>query len=119
MSKEPPKCFTCHQVVAFDNNRRGKNGRMIPLDPTTLTPHDCPAKKQEEQQKAENMTKEFYHPVDSLSIVWQADKNRELLERWYNTFSMTHKVKFSQSHAVALGDSIEYSICVYYQEGQE
>jgi len=55
----------------------------------------------------------------NLSIVWQTEKNLEILEAWYNTFSKTHKVKYSQSHAVAMGDSIEYSICVYYEGGEQ
>ena len=36
-----PTCFTCHKVIAFDPNRRGKNGKMIPLNPTTMNPHNC------------------------------------------------------------------------------
>jgi len=55
----------------------------------------------------------------NLSIVWKADKSPQVLALWYNALSQQHKIKFSQSHAVAMGDSIEYSICVYYEGGTE
>lgn len=42
---EPPKCFVCHQVITFSDQFIGKNGRKIPLDPETLTPHDCPMRE--------------------------------------------------------------------------
>jgi hypothetical protein len=35
-------CFKCHSEVVFDAEHIGKNGRKIPLDPTTRRPHDCP-----------------------------------------------------------------------------
>jgi len=38
-------CFKCHQEVVFDAEHIGKNGRKIPLDPTTRRPHDCPERE--------------------------------------------------------------------------
>lgn len=39
-------CFSCHQEIAFDEKHISeKSHKKIPLDPATMTPHDCPAKK--------------------------------------------------------------------------
>jgi hypothetical protein len=39
-------CFKCHSEVVFDAEHIGKNGKKIPLDPTTRRPHDCPEREQ-------------------------------------------------------------------------
>jgi hypothetical protein len=38
-------CFKCNQEVVFDSDHIGKNGKKIPLDPATHTPHDCPMRE--------------------------------------------------------------------------
>lgn len=38
-------CRNCDQEIYFDSEKVGKNGRVIPLDPITNEPHDCPARK--------------------------------------------------------------------------
>jgi hypothetical protein len=38
-------CFKCHSEVVFDAEHIGKNGKKIPLDPTTRRPHDCPERE--------------------------------------------------------------------------
>ena len=38
-------CFKCKQPIVFDTEHIGKNGRKIPLDPLTKTPHDCPMRE--------------------------------------------------------------------------
>jgi hypothetical protein len=39
------QCFKCGQDVVFDSEHIGKNGKKIPLDPATKTPHDCPMRE--------------------------------------------------------------------------
>jgi hypothetical protein len=38
-------CFKCHAEVVFDSDHIGKNGKKIPLDPSTRQPHDCPMRE--------------------------------------------------------------------------
>lgn len=42
--KKIPRCYTCHEIVTFDDNHIGKTGRKIPLDPSTKQPHQCKEK---------------------------------------------------------------------------
>jgi hypothetical protein len=39
-------CYRCKQPVVF-GDKVGKSGRKVPLDPSTLEPHDCPKWKAE------------------------------------------------------------------------
>jgi hypothetical protein len=41
----PPKCYHCHQIITFDDQHIGRNGKKIPLDPFTKQPHDCPMRE--------------------------------------------------------------------------
>jgi len=55
--KKVPRCFQCQEIVTFDPARRGKNGRMIPLDPSTNQPHQC----KDQEAKAE-VVERMYTP---------------------------------------------------------
>jgi hypothetical protein len=39
-------CFKCSQPIVFDAEHIGKNGKKIPLDPASHSPHDCPMREQ-------------------------------------------------------------------------
>ena len=34
-------CFRCGREIFFDNTKKSRNGKAIPLDPDTDTPHNC------------------------------------------------------------------------------
>jgi hypothetical protein len=55
--KKVPRCYQCKLIVTFDNEHIGRNGKKIPLDPSTREPHHCPDDKnewgQEEQEEEE------------------------------------------------------------------
>lgn len=40
-SPKNPRCWDCGEPIKFNPNRRGKNGRPIPLNPYTNEPHRC------------------------------------------------------------------------------
>jgi hypothetical protein len=40
-------CYACKAEIVFDNEHVGRNGKKIPLDPATKTPHDCPMRNKE------------------------------------------------------------------------
>jgi hypothetical protein len=49
--KKVPRCYQCQEIVTFDNNHIGKSGKKIPLDPSTMQPHQCKEKIQEQENK--------------------------------------------------------------------
>jgi hypothetical protein len=42
-AKEPRRCYGCNHVVVFDASQKSPRGILIPLDPDTGRPHDCPS----------------------------------------------------------------------------
>ena len=52
-------CFHCKQEIVFDAEHIGKNGKKIPLDPTTHAPHDCPMRDKPTSKSFDEAAKEL------------------------------------------------------------
>lgn len=131
-------CFKCHAEVVFDSEHIGKNGRKIPLDPLTKTPHDCPMRekkftagesnqperidveakddhgnegewaKAEKEGRVVDYLDHTLKPELKLKIL--VDPTAEGLAEKYNSFEKP--IKFSQYQ---LAPSL-YTIAIYYED---
>jgi len=44
------KCFRCGENIFFDDNKKSRKGKPIPLDPDTEQPHNCPKSNYKESK---------------------------------------------------------------------
>ena len=40
------ECYKCGVVIFFDANIRGTRGKLVPLEKDTGLPHNCPGRKE-------------------------------------------------------------------------
>lgn len=135
-------CFHCKQEIVFDAEHIGKNGKKIPLDPTTHAPHDCPMRDKPTSKSFDEVAKELKDDygneeskpispkeyVEKLGYVDHTAKgiskvkifsneDPDIVEDEYNTF-LIHaadgkiKVQGAQFH---IGGG-EFAIALYYEE---
>jgi len=137
--KKVPRCFQCNEIVTFDPARRGKNGRMIPLDPSTNQPHQC--KDQEarvsevEKMYTPESPQELAHPEPAVVEVNKSKPNKvplttrsrltifadytdaEELEQHYNEFldEVESYGGSSIGSTYQIGPDGKYSIAMFYR----
>jgi|SRR6185503_8397505 len=131
-------CFKCQAVVVFDDEHIGKNGRKIPLDPATHTPHDCPMRESKvkwdsgmmntplgkEEDKDDHGNETVYditrpkpEYVDhtqgqKLKLKTITDPTPEGMDLKYNRFAAEQNIRWSQSHVTGS----QYTMFVWYEE---
>jgi len=122
-------CFKCNQEVVFDAEYIGRNGKKIPLDPSTHTPHKCPVDQQEKNdhgnedrwgtsQKIESPIQAEYvdHTEKGQSKVKIfADEDRQVVEQDYNQFLKENNGKI-RTQGAQFQLETEYAIALYYEE---
>jgi hypothetical protein len=133
------QCFKCKQPIVFSAAQVGKNGRKIPLDPDTLTPHDCPMREKptgtagwavpEEDKddhgneldggtifkklletQAEKYVDHTLKP--ELKLKTLIDPTPEGIDLKYNRLAAEQNVRYSQSHV----SGSQYTMFVWYEE---
>jgi hypothetical protein len=121
MTQYQKQCEFCKQQITMSND----SGKWGAYELGGQEFHNCKAR-----QSTQNAVKATYRGVDvagepkqyhngRLNVVWfKSFSNVDICEA-YNAFARDKNIKYSQSHAVAIGDSIEYSICVYYEAGEQ
>ena len=99
------KCYRCGQEIFFDAKWKSKNDKLIPLDPKTNKPHNCPKSKYNKLKKIfkeirspknPSSYREFPSFAQQLNAVEQRD-----LER-----SRPLQPKFKPKHTIS--DTVKY-----------
>jgi hypothetical protein len=67
-------CFKCHAEVVFDSEHIGKNGKKIPLDPATHSPHDCPMREKKQIASGHELD---WGPRDAVPVEDKDDHGNE------------------------------------------
>jgi len=103
------KCYRCNQEIFFDAKWKSKNDKLIPLDPKTKQPHNCPPSK---YNKLKKLFKEIRNPktpktgyvgssfAQQLNKVEQRDLERS------RPLNPTVKEKFKPKHTIS--DTVQY-----------
>jgi len=103
------KCYRCGKEIFFDSQWKSKNDKLIPLDPNTKKPHNCPKSK---YNKLKSIIKEIRAPknpktyrefssfAQQLNAVEQRDLERS------RPLNPTIKKKFKPKHTIS--DTVQY-----------
>lgn len=127
-------CFKCEQEVVFDSDHIGRNGKKIPLDPETHTPHRCPVDLQEKNDHGNESfvtgSTAIYNEAKELQDKMLESKpakgqskvkifyapGTEILEEQYNNFLKINKDQIKvQGGQFQIRDS-GFAIALYYEE---
>jgi hypothetical protein len=100
-------CFKCHAEVVFDAEHIGKNGRKIPLDPTTRRPHDCPEREQGQPTQS-------WQKMNVLGDTEPAKNNADKDDHGNESFSL-NTTQFNSKLATASDAEVEKA----YQDAKD
>ena len=133
--KKIPHCFKCNEIIVWDENRVGKNGKLIPLDPVTHQPHSCKEPPQQQEQEEEDVyEKEYRMPPPPRPPAYQqqqfqpqpGSKTMKLkilshasgaeVQDEYNRLSEVADIRFSQSHVTDHNEMLVYTVFILYVE---
>jgi hypothetical protein len=132
---EKPHCYVCNQELTFDPKQVGKiSGRMIPLDPHTKKPHNCPGppegEEEQEQQQEELKEDTPQEPQQSKAVpavarqskarlVILGSSDRHAVMSQYNqiadwVYQLNGYLRW-QFQSFALGDEVRYSLAIHIE----
>jgi len=75
--KAKPTCYTCKKDIIFDKNIVSeKSGRMIPLDPETKKPHECPVEIKTDENQTE-LSKQNEEKLKKNGHAVETEKGKE------------------------------------------
>jgi len=77
------KCFQCGEDIFFDDNKKSRKGKLIPLDLDTEHPHNCPKSNYKESKSfAQQMKDAEIHDSERIKIKVKPKQGVKIVKEW-------------------------------------